>query len=221
MRIESSAARRSESRAPRTHPAGEVLADYTAGQLHRFQRWLVEAHLAYCPACRGLATAGSRAGGRWMEQLPATPLADGLSDELWQRLESKLDDGREAGRPWPGVPIPAAVRDEVERAGGAARWQPVGDTDSRAVRVAFDPDPELEFFIVRTPAGSVFPWHRHLGGEDLLVIRGRLADDYGRLREGDFWRYPPGSSHAPRVGSDEECIALSCVHGGLDFESPG
>ena len=221
---------------PSIHPGDEVMADFAAGQLHPYRRWLVEAHLELCPRCRGLAARGARLGGAWFDSL-GDPSTDGLSTpnvaagrrdvggraptpDIWSRLESELSMEATATRQalWPDMPLPKAVRREIEAVASDPAWFPVGESLSRVVRVAVDPKEELEFFLVRTPAGGTFPRHRHVHGEDLLVLSGSLRDDYGSLRVGDFGHYPSGSSHAPEIGQEGECFGISCVRGGLVFE---
>lgn len=215
---------------PTVHPAGELMADYTAGQLHRFDRWLVEAHLEGCSACRRIAARGARVGGEWLMGLghgPDVPEASAgrpvqgappvAPEGVWRKLESALEEELSAEHPWPEMPLPGSVRHEIEYAASTVEWSQVGESTSRVVRVAFDPRDELEFYLVRTPAGDSFPAHCHLGRENLLVLSGSLRDGYGVLRAGDFWHYPSGSSHAPAIGAECECFALSSVQGGLDF----
>ena len=212
------------------------MADFAAGQLHPYQRWLVEAHLELCPNCRRLAALGARIGGAWMEGLSSNgpdesdeavesgatgSLSADFATGLWDQLEAQLlVEQSMASRPaWPEMPLPESVRREIETAASETEWVPVGPSSSRVVRVALDPDEELEFFLVRTPAGATFPPHRHLGGEHLLILSGSLRDTYGELRAGDLWHYPTGSSHAPVIGPECECFAVTCVRGGLDFET--
>jgi ChrR Cupin-like domain len=51
--------------------------------------------------------------------------------------------------------------------------------------------------IVRYAPGSVFPSHRHPGGEEILVLGGTFVDDDGHYPAGWYLRNPPGSMHAP------------------------
>ncbi|EGE58452.1 UNVERIFIED_ORG: quercetin dioxygenase-like cupin family protein [Rhizobium esperanzae] len=51
--------------------------------------------------------------------------------------------------------------------------------------------------IVRYAAGSVFPSHTHMGGEEILVLDGIFQDEHGRFPAGSYFRNPPGTSHAP------------------------
>lgn len=219
---------------PRVHPSGDRMADFAAGQLHPYRRWIVESHLHYCSTCRSLAAQAARVGGAWFDSLAAQAPAEASPDsdvaegrgptaapDVWSQLEAKLLVEVSLGRQpvWPEIPLPESVRREIEATASSPEWIPVGESSSRVVRVALDPQEELEFFLVRTPAGGCFPRHRHVHGEDLLVLTGSLRDDYGSLRAGDLRHYPAGTSHAPEIGAEEECFGISCVQGGLVFEA--
>jgi anti-sigma factor ChrR (cupin superfamily) len=47
-----------------------------------------------------------------------------------------------------------------------------------------------------------FPFHRHDGGEEILVLRGTFIDDDGIYPAGTYLRNPPGSNHQPSAGSE-------------------
>ncbi len=50
---------------------------------------------------------------------------------------------------------------------------------------------------VRFSPGSFFPFHEHGGGEEVFVLDGVFADEFGRYPAGTYLRDPIGSSHAP------------------------
>ena len=47
--------------------------------------------------------------------------------------------------------------------------------------------------------GCEYPPHRHVGIEDVLVLRGAFQDERGVHRAGEFVRYEAGSVHTPQV----------------------
>ena len=51
--------------------------------------------------------------------------------------------------------------------------------------------------IVRYAPESVFPAHRHPGGEEVLVLSGVFSEGQAHYSEGWYLRNPPGSSHQP------------------------
>ena len=58
--------------------------------------------------------------------------------------------------------------------------------------------------IVRYAAGSAFKAHGHPAGEEILVLEGIFADEYGDYPAGTWLKNPAGSQHAPR--SPEGCL---------------
>ena len=57
--------------------------------------------------------------------------------------------------------------------------------------------------IVRYAPGSAFAPHTHDGGEEILVLEGKLHDEHGVYGPGTYIKSPIGSSHAP--SSPEGC----------------
>jgi anti-sigma factor ChrR (cupin superfamily) len=58
--------------------------------------------------------------------------------------------------------------------------------------------------LVHWPAGESFTPHKHLGGEEILVLKGELKDEHGLYPKGTWIRTPHLSEHCPFV--DEETI---------------
>ena len=58
--------------------------------------------------------------------------------------------------------------------------------------------------LVRWAPGTVFQPHRHLGGEEILVLEGVFQDEAGTYPAGSWLRNPPGSVHSP--WSDQGCM---------------
>ena len=52
--------------------------------------------------------------------------------------------------------------------------------------------------------GTVLAQHEHSRGEEIFVLSGTLADEYGEYPSGTWLRNPPGSNHAPF--SESGCI---------------
>lgn len=55
-----------------------------------------------------------------------------------------------------------------------------------------------------------FPWHRHAGGEEILVLEGTFSDHQGDDKPGSYLRNPMGSCHAR--SSTEGCMILVKLH---------
>ncbi len=85
--------------------------------------------------------------------------------------------------PWIDAPSPGVRRRMLDRDGGEV---------ARATS------------LVEYAAGSAFPSHQHDHGEEIFVLEGTLADEYGEYGPGTYLKNPPGSAHAPR--STTGCI---------------
>ena len=60
--------------------------------------------------------------------------------------------------------------------------------------------------LVFWPANEVFQPHVHWGGEEIVVLKGTFADEYGQYPAGSWIRSPHLSEHFPRV--EEETLIL-------------
>ncbi len=77
---------------------------------------------------------------------------------------------------WQPSPLPGVERRMLERDGGEV---------ARATS------------IVRYAPGARFTAHTHELGEEIIVLEGEFADEYGVYPAGTYIKNPPGSSHAP------------------------
>lgn len=70
---------------------------------------------------------------------------------------------------------------------------------------------------VRVAAGAVFPEHRHLGEERVIVLQGAYIDSDGAVvRAGDTLTLPAGSSHS-FVAAPGPDLIYAVVVGGVEF----
>lgn len=58
--------------------------------------------------------------------------------------------------------------------------------------------------LVKWPAGERFGYHRHYGGEEILVLSGKFLDEHGEYPAGTWLRSPHMSAHLPYT--DEETV---------------
>ena len=64
---------------------------------------------------------------------------------------------------------------------------------------------------------DAFQRHRHPGGEAYLVLKGVIADEYGRHEQGSFVWLPAGSVHTPWAEGDT--VVLVLWPGGVELEA--
>ncbi|MCU0682342.1 MAG: cupin domain-containing protein [Polyangiaceae bacterium] len=75
--------------------------------------------------------------------------------------------------------------------------------------------------LVRIPAGSAFPRHRHLGDEYAFVLQGAFTDDQGgTYQRGDVLFMPGDSEHSFDVLPGDDLLYALILYKGVDF-SPG
>ena len=76
-------------------------------------------------------------------------------------------------------------------------------------RLARDGRRELVLYRIRPEASpDAFLKHQHIGGEVFLVLKGRIADETGEYREGDFVYSDAESIHTPRAIGDTLVLVL-------------
>jgi anti-sigma factor ChrR (cupin superfamily) len=59
------------------------------------------------------------------------------------------------------------------------------------------PESGITTSVVRYEAGAAFSEHSHPGGEEIFVLEGEFADEFGVYSAGTYIRNPPGSHHSP------------------------
>jgi anti-sigma factor ChrR (cupin superfamily) len=88
--------------------------------------------------------------------------------------------------------------------------------------------PQDTTVLIRMDPGRGYPAHRHVGVEEVLVIRGGYRDEFGIHEAGCYVRYDAGSIHSPvAIGdaaqppssSNPSCVLFSVAHGGVRLES--
>ena len=200
---------------PTYHPGEELLYRHAGGALPLARRVLLESHLSFCPECRAAAAELARPGGRHLRALPgeAAPAA------LWEKIAARLATEMAAPRNLlEETPLPAAARAELPPAHQPLAWNGLPGSPTRLARLAADEDAGLELYLIQNPPSSTFPYHQHLGSEELLILEGGLTDQYGHYLAGDLQHYEKGSSHEPLVDAGATCWALTCVEGGVSWE---
>ncbi len=98
-------------------------------------------------------------------------------------------------------------------------WAPLHDAaDDRA-------DGADSTVLIRMQPGCGYPPHRHVGVEEVLVLRGGYRDDRGEHVAGAYLRYPAGSVHAPVATgradlpagpANPSCLLFASARGGVE-----
>ena len=75
-------------------------------------------------------------------------------------------------------------------------------------------------YLVRFAAGVHFPAHHHDGLETVLIMAGQYTESTGKVYgTGDLHLMEPGTAHSFTIAKDEDCVAATLLHGGLNFRS--
>jgi anti-sigma factor ChrR (cupin superfamily) len=118
----------------------------------------------------------------------------------------------------------ARARELFAHAADPASWEPGPGPGSWLIHFAAGPAcAGADTGFVKCAPGARFPWHRHLGAEQNLVLAGEAEDSSnGRLRPGDEPADEPGTEHDFRVVSDEPFVYAVRVFGvDFDVKRPG
>lgn len=86
----------------------------------------------------------------------------------------------------------------------AMTWEP-GPAPGIQLKPLYAQDGYPErMMLMKWEAGARMEHHAHPGGEEILVLKGTLADESGAYPHGTWIRNPPGSSHSPH--SPDGCV---------------
>jgi putative transcriptional regulator len=189
------------------HPPEDLLLAVVAGEADLPHRLLVEGHLETCAACRNAAAELSAPGGALLSSLHA----EQLPGRLWERLRTAVADLPPASADddplFAGLPLPASLRRELPRL-PAIPWRRLPVRGARLAMLLRDPFTGSALILGHMPARSAFPLHVHAGPEDVLVLAGGYADQFGTFEAGAYGSYAPGTEHRPFTEPDEECWTL-------------
>lgn len=97
---------------------------------------------------------------------------------------------------WQASPAPGVWRKRLEL---------VGDTEKGMVTS-----------IVRFDPGCGFPMHDHPLGEEVLVLDGVFADEFGSYPKGSFTLLPTGSRHRPQTETGCTLLVKLCQYPGAE-----
>jgi putative transcriptional regulator len=190
------------------HPSDEILLTFATGQADLPLRVLLEGHLEGCASCRAAVAEIGAAASALLADLPVEP----IPDALWERVRASVQGlPQRPAAPDPllaGLPLPASVRRELPPL-GELRWRSLPARGARIAVLARDAHTRSALLLGHMPARRAFPLHLHQGPEDVLVLAGGYADQFGTFEAGAFASYSPGSEHRPFTEPDEECWTLT------------
>ena len=166
---------------------------YALGALEASEADAFAGHLAGCAACRGAVARHATALGRVAASASAAP------DPV---LRQQILDLSQAPEP-----------DTLDLA--AISWQEV--VPGVRLRVLKeDPARGMRACLVWARPGARHPRHRHLGDENILVLRGAIRDERGVYGPGQVCRSRAGSAHSEEALPGEECLCYVVYYGALE-----
>lgn len=133
-----------------------------------------------------------------------------------QGFSLKLDEG---SLPWRTTRHPGVAWIPLHDGASAAGQPVVTGGASHAT------EPHDSTVLIRMDPGCGYPAHRHLGVEEVLILRGGYRDERGEHRAGAYLRYPAGSTHAPVALGDRAqpvgeanpaCLLFAVARGGVE-----
>ena len=113
--------------------------------------------------------------------------------------------------PWRPTEVPGVRWLLLEEEGAPPR----GEGTQREAAVLIEMDP-----------GSGYPAHRHVDVEEVLILQGGYADEFGTYGAGEHLRYEAGSIHTPIASGDASqpagpenpaCVLFASARAGIDL----
>lgn len=152
-------------------------------------------HLAAgCPACEGEVAAHRAVLGTLPRDLAAPLPGTFLRDQVLDLSEA------------PRLPLDLTSFDWVEIVPGV-KLHVMKEDPSRGMRAC----------LVWGQAGAKHPLHRHLGDENILVLKGRVRDHRATYGPGEICRSRAGFIHTEEVVPGEDCICYVTYYGDLEM----
>jgi putative transcriptional regulator len=187
------------------HPNPDLLQRFAAGDLPMAAGLVVESHAETCPGCARNLTRFETDHGHALSDLPDAP----MRPDALERALARLGDTRPAPTHLGDALLPKAIVRQglhARRFIGPDFWvAPVRRSRREAWRA----------YILRAPAGTRIPAHRHLGQEYFQVLTGAVVGS-ALHTSGDFVSEPPGLEHVLQVGQ-APCACLIAVENGAQW----
>lgn len=113
------------------------------------------------------------------------------------------------------------IRELLRKSADPRSWKRSGLPGIKKLPVQAGPGRQgAQSYLVRFQAGVRFPEHQHDGLETVLILAGSYTESSGKeYSTGDIHVMEPGTTHAFTIAKDEDCVAATLLHGGLNFRS--
>lgn len=204
------------------HPSEEILLSFVSGEADLARRVVIEGHLDGCPDCRASVRSLSAPGSHLLAGMPAN--GSGPAPGLWDRLRSRVAEigppPALSASPLADYPVPAGALREISELGPALKapnWRFAGTFGAAFAILSRDAKTGAMLLLGRMKPAKFFPEHRHVGMEEILILRGGFEDQYGDFTAGMYTSYEPGTVHRPWMDEQEPCWTLSRLEKPVEF----
>jgi anti-sigma factor ChrR (cupin superfamily) len=143
---------------------------------------------------------------------------------LWDRLRARVAEVGPppalSDSPLAGCPVPAGALREIAELGPRVHepnWRFAGALGAAFAILSRDARTGAMLLLGRMKPAKFFPEHRHLGLEEILILRGGFEDQYGDFTSGMYTSYEPGTVHRPWIDEEEPCWTLSRLEKPVEF----
>ena len=198
-----------------------LLASYAGGHLSAALHALVSSHLVLSTSNQAFVAALETCLSRAIELAPV----DGAPEDRDRRLNAIFEHGGATEPAGPGEAagsasadmLPEPLRRFVGKDISALAWR-TRIPGLREYTVEKLDGAEASLLWVR--AGRKMPSHTHGGSEVTLVLSGSFDDHRGRYGRGEIVMADAEVDHAPRAGSEEDCLCFTVIDAPLRLTSP-
>jgi len=198
------------------HPPEETLLSFVSGEADLPARVVLEGHLDGCPDCRETVRSLRAPGARLFDSLGGE---GGAPSGLWQRLERRVaalgPPARPEASPLAGYPVPAGAIRELADDSRVPHWRLI--FGGRFAVLHRDRASGSMLILGRSRPARFVPRHRHVGSEEVLVLRGGFEDQYGHFEAGMYASYEAGTEHRPWIEDKEPCWMLARLEKPVEF----
>ena len=190
---------------------------YAAGTLGQGPALVVGVHACLSPQTRARAQIFEAIGGAMVESLDPSSMKPDAFAKVIRRIE---EPSPAALRAAPGLTelVPGLAVPEPLRRYEIWPWRFLAP-GLKVSRVKMGAEEKSTVLLLRAAPGTYLPEHGHGGQEYICVLKGSFSDQTGRYGPGDLAEADDALDHKPRVDSENECICLAAIEGGLRLHS--